>query len=297
MFSRRLRSGLKSNVRSFIADTRGESMITYGVSLALVAIVSAVALADLSDLLGGQYRSMASRLGADLGEDAPIVLSPCSDLYASGVRTDGIYAAAMSDGSTGISVGCHFETSFGLAGGWTVAAHQLEAAPAASWGIGIAPGRVATTFYDTSFALAASQMPVHGNMAVGRRLADGTIQILDGVSEPYGPGDLEYTGADAGESLVASGVFYEIHRSSSGNYCDHDPESPDGLRDIPEWFDTLTFDLLTPVEEGAVGTCGVHVDRTWAFSPNHPTQSYRGYSYDGSKSLTDEPYAWVVLVR
>jgi len=210
---------------------------------------------------------------------------------------DGLFVAPASDGSTELTVACHFETRPGLEGGWTVVANQREAAPASSWDEGIETSRSDPGYFDTSFALSERQLPDHADFAVGRRLDSGAIEILDGVAASYTTGNIAYTGSGYLESLETTGRFYDIHRHVAENFCGHEPES-DHRTNVAssEWSDTLTFNLRSPVEEAGSGTCG-QVEQTFAFSPNAVSQDNRGYAYDGFKGATTEPYSWIVLVR
>lgn len=292
---------VKPGWKTFARATRGEGMLSYGIVAGLIAVFALSSLSVLGQYLAGEFRDTATRLGSAetvvIATRYPSYASPCGDLYAAGERTDGLFVAPASDGSTGITVPCHFETRPGLEGGWTVVASQREAAPASSWDEGIETSRGDPGYFDTSFALSEHQLPDHAAFAVGRRLDSGAIEILDGVASRYTAGNLAYVGEGYLESLETVGRFYDIHRHVAENFCGHEPES-DHRTDAAEseWSDTLTFNIRSPVEEGGAGTCG-QVEQTFAFSPNAVSQDNRGYAYDGYKGATSEPYSWIVLVR
>lgn len=281
--------------------TRGEGLVSYGLVAGLIAAFAIGGLSVMGDFLAKEFREITERLGGAetvmIVTPRPSYASPCGDLYTSGSRTDAIFGAPASDGSADLPVACHFETRAGLEGGWTVVASQREAAPAVAWNEGISPARSSAGYFDMSFTLSEHQLPAHGAFAVGRRLDSGAIQILDGVGARYSTADFAYVGESYLESLEAPGVFYDIHRDVAAAYCGHEPESQLQTDTAgSQWFDTLTFNLRSPVEEEGAGSCG-QVEHSYAFSPNADTQSLRGYAYDGYTGPTSEPYSWIVLVR
>lgn len=297
----KMKRAVRPGWKAFARATRGEGMVSYGIVAGLIAVFALSGLSVLGQYLAGEFRDTATRLGSAetvvIATRYPIYASPCGELYAEGERMDGLFVAPASDGSTGLTVACHFETRPGLEGGWTVVASQRETAPASSWDEGIETSRSDPGYFDTSFALSERQLPDHAAFAVGRRLDSGAIEILDGVAARYTAGSLAYVAEGYLESLETAGHFYDIHRHVAENFCGHEPESDHRTNAAgSEWSDTLTFNLRSLVEEDGAGTCG-QVEQTFAFSPNAASQDHRGYAYDGYKGATSEPYSWIVLVR
>jgi pilus assembly protein Flp/PilA len=275
--------------RRFASATRGASLVEYGILTGLVAVVALGAVVGLGLRVDGVFTDASESIGSetDLAQAPaePVAAAPltsCQDAYNRGNRTDGVYAIESANGS--MNVACHFETSGGLAGGWTVVANQFEATPAYSWSTGIAADRSSAEYFFGSFALAPNQIPAHSAIAFGRYRA-GALEILDGVSGTYTTGDLNQAGA---VSLRNGFDTYDIHRDATAFYGSHDPENGN-LQYMPsEWYDTLTFDLRFELDRS----------HTWAFSPRQPDPRLAGYSYDGTLLQDDvQNYAWVVYVR
>jgi hypothetical protein len=155
-------------------------------------------------------------------------------------------------------------------GGWTRVVRQTEAQPVTNWNGGVD---------GASYALASASIPAHTQVAFGK---DEQATALDYINGTYSAGDIPKT-------LVTSpktGVNYHLHRSASGNYSDHDPES--GYGDVvSNWSNTLTLDRVG----GAV--------YTWAFSPKvgDANPAARGYAFNGLHYADADTFAWTVWVR
>lgn len=155
-------------------------------------------------------------------------------------------------------------------GGWTNVVRQLEASPTTTWNDGGSSGG--------SWAMTGASIPPHTQVAFGK---DYVATAVDYVNWTY-------TGLDIPKTLVTSpktGISYHVHRSSTGNYSDHDPESGYGVAPTSAWRDTLTFDRV-----GGVGY-------TWAFSLHTDTPATRGYALQGARYGTSDSFAWTVWVR
>ena len=138
-----------------------------------------------------------------------------------------------------------------------------------------------------------AQIPLHAHTAFGRKFfaAPNAVEIVDAVSLIYNTGPINVVGADFRNGLV-TGDQYQIHRSPTSYYFDHEPEKtffPTPSESNLIWTNTLTFDKKT-----ADGTSAF----TWSFAPGHPPNSVNaGFGYLGPKRLTAEDFAWVVMVR
>jgi hypothetical protein len=155
-------------------------------------------------------------------------------------------------------------------GGWTRVVRQTEANPVTNWNGGV---------NGQSYALATPAIPAHSQVAFGR---DDSATALDFVNGAYSAGDIPRTVVTSPKT----GLSYQIHRSATGHFAGHDPES--GYGDVVNaWSNTLTFDKVG-------GTM-----YTWAFSPN-PADEFpagRGYAYGGEHYYDLDTFAWTVWVR
>jgi len=162
-------------------------------------------------------------------------------------------------------------------GGWTMVVAQFEQDPVKNWNEGIQADYDPSLTYGTGFALSTGQLPIdRAQTGFGVNLNPTFVDYVT----------FTYSTANISKTLVTGsyGNKYHIHRSASGYYSAHDPDSTNtGNATISN--NTLTFDQ-TP---GA--------NYTWAFSPNHTTPASRGYALYGADFSYDSSNAWTVWVR
>ena len=187
-----------------------------------------------------------------------------------------------------MSMLCDFTT---LGGGWTLVAIQFEGDPI-SWAEGRKSNYDATLSSAKSFALTGSEIPSHTLTAFGRaQNASGTITtaMIDSIPFTYTTGNIANAQglAVSYTSNSTPSRSYWVHRHSGNYYNNHDPNSAGGYNSAI-WNNTLTFNLNDANINSA----------TWAFSPNHVTDSYRGYAYGGAYLYgASELYGYAVWVK
>ncbi|TNF30754.1 MAG: hypothetical protein EP329_13385 [Deltaproteobacteria bacterium] len=204
-----------------------------------------------------------------------------------GLTGIGLYTIAPAGGGP-IDVLCDMSQ---WSGGWTLVAAQNELSPSA-W----STARSADTYTPSltsnnqSFTLTGVDLPAHTQVAFGRaRIASPGVwstEWIDYVSYVYTTGNIT---PPVRRSGLATANSYDLHRSATLYYGSHDPEGSTGSTST--WNNTLTFDRV-------VGSSGAP-SYTWAFSPQHTTQSYRGYSFNGAAlwSVDTSAWFWAVWVR
>ncbi|OQB08626.1 MAG: hypothetical protein BWY21_01166 [Parcubacteria group bacterium ADurb.Bin216] len=199
--------------------------------------------------------------------------SSCSELKALGVNTNGVYPIKVN-GNT-FNAYCDMITD---GGGWTLVLAQYEDDPVTNWNEGIQGDYDPSLATRKGFALNASQIPTHNQVAFGKDLNPTELDYFDFTY---------YTGNIPIYETIGRKTknHYHLHRHLTGFYNGHDPESSYYSNTYPEWQNTLTIDKLGGI------------NYTWAFSPNHPTVTSRGFAMNGSVSGLSNSYAWTVWVR
>lgn len=257
-------------------------------AIAIVAVVAAGS--NVSRLLNrtanslagvGNTTSTSGSSGTSTGSTTP---ASCAAIKTETPSLSGLSVRTIRVGSTDFQALCDFST---YGGGWTLVVAQFEGDPVLNWNEGRQSDYDPTLATSRGFALSTAQIPAHTQTAFGRVQSGFSAVMIDAIAAPYSTGDIalrSYPG------INTPTTEYWRHRSATGYYGCHDPDSPagcGGLGNDPNWNNTLTFNTVTP------GTFA----HTWAFSPNNITPMARGYAFNGGLSSSPETYAWGVWVR
>lgn len=183
----------------------------------------------------------------------------------------GVYEITV--GGMPLKVLCDMESA---GGGWTLVLAQYETNPV-SWAGGVPVG-FEPALTGTSFALGASQLPPHTQVAFGK---DDVATHVEYFDHPYSAGPIPVTTLTGRKT----GLAFQLHRLPNNYYAGHDPESG-STSSSARWNNTLAVDQI-----------GVRYSFHWAFSPN-AIQSNRGYGMSGQDLQgKSDSHAWTVWVR
>ena len=214
-----------------------------------------------------------SNLVDEVEATPPIInYGSCLEILEAGLSTgDGVYM--IDNGSKDYEVYCDMTTN---GGGWTLVFAQYENDPVTDWNEGIQPDYDPSLSSNRGFALNSSELPNHTQIAKALNLTiANNNHIFNGIYS---------TSPEIAVTLVTNlnGVNYQIHRSQSRHYGSHDPEA--GFASSIQWNNTLTID--------EVGN-----SYSYAFAPNYPVASHRGYSFENPLYLLTNTEAWTLFVR
>lgn len=205
--------------------------------------------------------------------------SSCNDIITNGyANNDGIYAIGTNESN--LNVYCDMTTN---GGGWTMVLAQFEADPVTFWNEGIQTDYDPSLVSSKSFTLETSEIPEHNEISIGYTDITGLHPSQIYFSYKYTTGNIEKT-------LVTSNYNenYYIHRNSGLYFNYHDPDTNEYYSTNDYWFNTLTIEKIDTSKHSL----------SWAFSPKHTTQNFRGYAYNGVwYQNVDVLGAWTLWVR
>lgn len=245
-------------------------MKTHLSALAAALVLCGSAASALADQY--QFHQRVSGL-VKAAPPAPAVYTSCLDLKTKKPESaSGVYQITV--GGNAFDVRCDM-TSDG--GGWTLVTAQFENDPVMNWNEGIQADYDPSLASRTGFALGSAQLPAHTHTGFGK----GTeATFLDFAPFTYATGNIPVTRVQSAKT----GLVYDIHRNANMYYAGHHPGASSA--DTFVWNNTLTFNRVGPL-----------YSKTWAFSPQQSTSSYRTYAMGGDLSSSSETFAWTVWVR
>jgi hypothetical protein len=199
--------------------------------------------------------------------------SSCKEILDNGQSEgNGVYSINVNNKE--FDVYCDM-TSAG--GGWTMVVAQFEQDPVTNWSEGVQADYNPSLSTSKGFALSYQELPEHTQTAFGRGFDPTFVGFSNFI---YNTGNID----KALITNLKTGLSYHVHRNVDRYYESHDPESYTST--LSKWKNTLTFDQIGGFKF------------SWAFSPNHGSSQYRGYSLRGSYLFGSyDNFAWTVWVR